>query len=90
VSFTNTAQTPEALAELRADHDLRFTPERVLFSWLTEFGYAKVAKGDARVAFRLARAERGGSRLAHELTVHERRMSDRRDVRSARELSCHS
>lgn len=75
---------------MRAHHDIRFTPDRVLASWLMEFGYTHSARGYEGVAFRQARAERGGPRLAHELHVHEQRMRDRRDVRSARELSCRS
>lgn len=41
--------------------------ERALRAWLTEFGYMHAAGGDVRVAFRMARTERGGDRLRREL-----------------------
>lgn len=41
--------------------------EQILVAWLTEFGYMHAAGGDVRVAFRMARAERGGDRLRREL-----------------------
>jgi hypothetical protein len=41
--------------------------ERALTSWLTEFGYMHAAGGDVRVAFRMARTERGGGRCRREL-----------------------
>lgn len=90
MSFNGVPMTQPAHAEMRAHHDIRFTPERVLVSWLNEFGYMNAAGGSTVVAFRVARAERGGPRLAHELQVHEQRGRDRRDVRSARELACRS
>lgn len=42
--------------------------ERALVKWLTEFGYMHAAGGDVRVAFRMARAERGAERLRRELS----------------------
>lgn len=41
--------------------------ERALVRWLTEFGYMHAAGGDVRVAFRMARTERGGERCRREL-----------------------
>lgn len=88
MSFVGVPMTQAAQAEMRAHHDLQFTPDRVLLTWLTEFGYMHEARGDERVAFRIARHERGAPQLSHELLVHEKRLRDRRDVRCARELSC--
>lgn len=41
--------------------------EAVLLRFLTEFGYMHAAKGDVRVAFRMALEDRGAVRLDREL-----------------------
>lgn len=57
------------------------SPDYVLASWLTEFGYLRYPSPEAvRKAFRVARAERGADRLARELTAHEARKIARRLV----------
>ncbi len=45
---------------------------KALVRFLEEFGYMHAAGGDVRVAFRMARTERGPNRLARELDAHER------------------
>ncbi len=63
------------------------TPEKVLVSWLAEFGYTRGACSDLRVAIRVARAERGAVRWAAELQAHERELQARELLRKSGRLT---
>lgn len=80
MAFKDTPMTAAGHAEIRARADIRQMDERVVLSWIQEFGYKSYTAG-------MIAAERGTTRWAVELQQHGKRLAERAQMDGPRRIA---